>query len=79
MLVDPPNLRCRRASPLAPDPNSLLAGREPAGPPGPGLHLGPRPDPHRAIRFADRGNRPLKGVPGRWQLFAADPSGTDTP
>lgn len=29
------------------------------------------------IRFADRGNRPLKGVPGRWQLFAADLTGTD--
>ncbi len=31
------------------------------------------------IRFSDRGNRPLKGVPGRWQLFAADPSGAETP
>jgi pimeloyl-ACP methyl ester carboxylesterase len=31
------------------------------------------------IRFADRGNRPLKGVPGRWQLFAADPPGADAP
>jgi class 3 adenylate cyclase len=24
------------------------------------------------IRFADRGSRPLKGVPGQWQLFAVD-------
>ena len=27
------------------------------------------------IEFADRGAHRLKGVPGEWQLFAADPGG----
>jgi hypothetical protein len=24
------------------------------------------------LRFSDRGSRPLKGIPGEWQIFAAE-------
>ena len=40
--------------------------------PGPGVTPGRPSDAGSGLRFADRGIRYLKGVPGEWRLFAVE-------